>query len=167
MFFYWAAKVLDGWLALDRGLASLPSCRWQMSQVWRALPGDLLGKVVMRGCGIDAPTRVVVAGDVSAVLVEDPRVGRWFRAHVIPVQAQTLGHFVLARGPVPADVLAHECEHIRQWSRFGPLYLPLYFGSSAFAWLRGRRPYWDNAFEAAARGRAERDLAAAGEAARS
>jgi hypothetical protein len=110
----------------------------------------------MRGCGIDAPTREVTVGDVTAVVVEDPRVGRWFRAHVIPVRAQTLGHFVFARGPVPADILAHECEHIRQWSRFGPFYLPLYFGSSATAWLRGRRPYWDNVFEAAARARAER-----------
>jgi hypothetical protein len=114
----------------------------------------------MRGCGIDAPTREVAAGDVTAVLIEDPRVELWFRANLIPVQAQTLGHFVFARDTVPPDILAHECEHIRQWSRFGPLYLPLYFGSSAVAWLRGRRPYWDNAFETAARTRAEREMAA-------
>jgi hypothetical protein len=165
--FHWAATVIDAWLALARGLKNLLGRRDKVRHAWRALPGDLLGTVVMRGCGIDAPAREVVAGDVTAFLVEDPRVGRWFRAHLIPVQAQTLGHFVLARGPVPEDVLAHECEHIRQWSRFGPFYLPLYFGASALAWLRGRRPYWDNAFEAAARERAERDTAAAREAGRS
>lgn len=159
--------MLDGWLALTRGLRPLLGYRAQVRLAWRALPGDLLGRAVMRGCGIDAPTRDVTAGDVTALLVEDPRVGRWFRAHLIPVQAQTLGHFVIARGPIPDDVLAHEFEHIRQWSKFGPLYLPLYFGSSALAWLRGRRPYWDNAFEAAARGRAGRDMADAGAAARS
>ena len=139
----------------------LPSRGGHLRYVWRALPGDLLGRVVMLGCGIGAPTRVVVAGDVTAVLVEDPRVGRWFRAHLIPVRAQTLGQFVLARDAIPADVLAHECEHIRQWSKFGPAYLPLYFGASALAWVRGGRPYWDNTFEAAARRRAERDAAAA------
>jgi hypothetical protein len=37
--------------------------------------------------------------------------------------------------------MAHECEHIRQWERLGPLYLPAYFGSSALAFLRGRRSY--------------------------
>lgn len=149
--------VIDAWLALAR----------EVRRAWRALPGDLLGRVVMRGCGIDAPTREVASGDVTAVLVEDPRVGLWFRAHLIPVRAQTLGHFVLTRETVSPEILAHECEHIRQWSRFGPLYLPLYFGSSALAWLRGRRPYWDNAFEAAARVRSERDTAAARDAGRS
>ena len=109
----------------------------------------------MLGCGIEAPTRIVRHGDVTAVMVEDPRVEHWFRAHLIPIQAQTLGRYVFALGRVPEPILAHEVEHIRQWSRFGPLYLPAYFGSSAVAWLRGRRPYWDNAFEAAARHRAE------------
>jgi hypothetical protein len=128
------------------------------------LPGDLLSLMVMRGCGIAGPTREVDAGDVAVVLVEDPRVGLWFRAQLIPLRAQTLGRFVFARETVPPDILAHECEHIRQWGRFGPFYLPLYFGSSALALLRGRRPYWDNAFESAARSRAERDMAASGDA---
>jgi len=158
--FTWAAAVLDAWLAVRRGLTDAFGARGRLRDAWRALPGDLLGLAVMRGCGIDAPTRRVVAGDVTAVLVEDPRVGLWFRAQLIPVQAQTLGRYVVALGPVPADVLAHECEHIRQWRRFGPFYLPIYFGSSAAAFLRGRRPYWDNVFEAGARKRADRDTAA-------
>ena len=153
MVLHWAAVVIDGWLAVKRGLRRV--IRAGIRDVWRALPGDLLGLGIMLGCGIDAPTRRVEAGDVIAVLVEDPRIERWFRAHLIPVQAQTLGHFVFARGPVPPEILAHECEHIRQWSRFGPFYLPLYFGSSVLTWLRGRQPYWDNRFEAAARRRAD------------
>ena len=163
MIFYWAAIVLDGWMALAGGARSMLRTLRPVRSAWRALPGDLLGMAVMRGCGIDAPTREISAGDVTAVLVENPRVGRWFRASMIPVRAQTLGHFVLARETVPPEIIAHECEHIRQWSRFGPIYLPVYFGSSAVAWLRGRRPYWDNVFEAAARRRAEREAAAAGE----
>jgi hypothetical protein len=161
--FHWAAIVLDCWLGLRHEFARLVRPGGPFGYAWRALPGDLLGLVVMRGCGIDGPTREVASGGVTAVVVEDPRIERWFRAHLIPVQAQTLGHFVFSRGPMPPEILAHECEHIRQWSRFGPFYLPLYFGSSALASLRGRRPYWDNAFEAAARRRADSEPARRGE----
>lgn len=120
----------------------------------------MLGRLVMLGCGIPASTREHDAGDVTAVLVEDVRVARWFRAHLMPVQAQTLGRYVLSRDPLPPDTLAHEIEHVRQWERFGPFYLPIYFGWSAVAALRGKRAYWDNGFELAARKRAERELAA-------
>jgi hypothetical protein len=150
--------ILDAWLALGRCWRFVAGRPARARNVWRALPGDLLGLMVMRGCGISVPTRVVEAGDVSAVLVEDRRIGRWFRAQLMPVEAQTLGRYVFAREPVPANILAHECEHIRQWERFGPFYLPLYFGSSAAAALAGRHPYRDNSFEAAARRRAEVDV---------
>jgi hypothetical protein len=157
--FRYAALVLDAWLAIVHWLRRLfrdrTAARAALGNAWRSLPGDALGRGVMRGCGIESPTRVVSHGGMTAVMVEDPRVERWFRTHLMPVQAQTLGRYVFARGPVPEQILAHEVEHIRQWSRFGPLYLPAYFASSAAAWLRGRRPYWDNAFEAAARARAE------------
>jgi hypothetical protein len=160
--FRYAALVMDVWLGvvhwLHRFYHDRDAARTALREAWRALPGDALGMAVMRGCGVEAPTRIVQSGDVTAVMVEDPRVERWFRAHPMPVQAQTLGRYILARGPVPPDILAHEVEHIRQWSRFGPLYLPAYFGSSAAAWLQGRRFYWDNAFEAAARRRAELEM---------
>jgi hypothetical protein len=151
---------MDAWLALTRPLRDLLGGQGRVSRAWRFLPGDLLGRLVMLGCGIPGPTRVHDESDVKAVLVEDPRVGLWFRAHLIPVQAQTLGRYVFSRGPISDATLAHECEHIRQWERFGPLFLPLYFGSSAAAMLRGRRPYWDNRFEVAARTRADRESAA-------
>jgi hypothetical protein len=157
--FHWAAVILDVWLALVQRLEAWVRGPAPFRRLWRALPGDLLGLLVMRGCGIAGPTREVRAGDVSAVLVEDPRVGRWFDRNLVPVTAQTLGRYVLSRGPVPPHILAHECEHIRQWQRFGPFFLALYGGSSAVALARGRKPYWDNHFEAAARSRAERDLA--------
>jgi hypothetical protein len=106
-----------------------------------------MGLMIMRGCGIAAPTRSV-------------RVGRWFRVNLMPVQAQTLGRYVFARGTVSPQILAHECEHIRQWERFGPLYLATYLGSSAVARLRGGLPYWDNYFEVAARKKADDEMAA-------
>jgi hypothetical protein len=158
-----AAQLLDACLALVRQTRGLLSGPGRTRHLWRILPGDLLGRLVMFGCGIPAPTRFHDDGDVQALLVEDPRVRLWFRVHAIPVHAQTLGHYVFSGGTVPRHTLAHECEHIRQWERFGPLFLPLYFGSSAAALFRGRRPYWDNAFEVAARTRADLDTAAAAE----
>lgn len=159
MVFYYAAKILDAWLAAVRALAG-PGGAWRsLRHAWRALPGDLMGLMVMRGCGIRTSSRIVDAGDVSAVLVENPDIGRYFDVQMMPVQAQTLGRCVFARGPIPEHTLEHEIEHIRQWQRFGPFYLPLYFASSGVALLRGRRPYWDNRFEVAARLRADRNLA--------
>jgi hypothetical protein len=127
---------------------------------WRCLPGDLLGLMVLHGLGIGRPTRLHDAGDVRALVVEDRRVERYFRFGLIPTRAQTLGRYVFATYPLDPETMAHECEHIRQWQRLGPLYLPAYLASSALAFVRGRKAYWDNAFEAAARRRAAAEIAA-------
>jgi hypothetical protein len=117
--------------------------------------------LVMRACGIDsggsggAAGRLVDAGDVSAVLIEDPRAALYLDRQWIPVHAQTLGRFVFARGRLSDATVAHELEHVRQWSRLGPLFLPAYVASSGLALLRRRNPYWANRFEQAAR---EREL---------
>lgn|GEM_PF-1301076 len=159
--FRWAAAILDAWSSAVAGARTWLARPFRFRDLWRALPGDLLGMVVMRGCGIPAPTRETRSGDLTAVLIEDPRVELWFRAHMIPVRAQTLGRYVFAPGPIPPEILAHEFEHIRQWERFGPFYLTLYFTASAMALLRGRRAYWDNDFEIAARAHEIRDTGTA------
>jgi hypothetical protein len=41
--------------------------------------------------------------------------------------------------------------HVRQYERWGPLFVPAYLVSSLVLWLRGRDPYWDNPFEVEAR----------------
>jgi hypothetical protein len=127
----------------------------------RTLPGDLMGMAIMRFLGIERPTRVHDAGDVTAFVVEDERVAKFFKINLMPTRAQTFGRYVFATYPLDPETLAHECEHIRQWSKLGPAYLPAYFVSSGVEWLAGRRPYWDNAFEAAARGRATDEMATA------
>ena len=160
MIFRWAAGVVDVWLSVGRALRTWAVRPASLRDWWRTLPGDLLGLVVMLGLGIERHTRIYDAGDVRAFVVEDERIGRYFRFHLIPTRAQTLGRYVLARSTLDDETLAHECEHIRQWQRFGPLYLPAYLGSSAVAFLRGGRPYWDNRFEAAARRRAAAGVSA-------
>ena len=134
--------------------------RFRFRDLWRALPGDVMGVMVMRICGIRAPTGRAEVDGVTVLLVEDPRVQRWFRIHPVRnISAQTVGRYVFSRERMSEDLLSHESEHIRQWERWGPLFLAVYLASSGLAFLRRKRPYVDNHFEAAARRRCERDAA--------
>ena len=63
-------------------------------------------------------------------------------------QAITFGHVVLGVDhALLAAVRAHEEVHVRQYERWGPLFLPLYVASSALALACGGDPYRDNCFE--------------------
>lgn len=67
------------------------------------------------------------------------------RLHLLAV---TLGHVVLAEHEESAErSRSHERVHVAQYERWGLLFPLLYFGSSAWALLRRRDPYRDNAFE--------------------
>lgn len=62
--------------------------------------------------------------------------------------AVTLGHVILGRAAGDlALARAHERVHVRQYERWGPFFLPAYFGCSAWLWLVGKDPYRDNPFE--------------------
>ena len=66
----------------------------------------------------------------------------------VGASAMTLGHVVLAQNKAIAEATrAHEAIHVAQYERWGPFFIPAYFASSLYQLLRGRRPYWDNAFE--------------------
>ena len=66
--------------------------------------------------------------------------------------AVTLGHVVLAVSAAQLDRLRrHERCHVRQYERWGPLFVPAYLLSSLWQALCGRHPYRDNGFERAAR----------------
>lgn len=60
----------------------------------------------------------------------------------------TLGHVVWGQD---AKCLArsrdHEHVHVRQYERWGPLFIPAYLLASLIAWRRGLDPYMDNPFE--------------------
>lgn len=141
MTFFWAARVIDAWLGLLRGLRA----------AWRAFPGDLMALLVIRACGIPPIGREVRIAATTAILVEHPAAGHYLDHQWIPVQAQTLGRYVFARERLSDRTIAHEVEHVRQWQRLGPLFLPAYVASSGLALLRGRNPYSANRFEEAAR----------------
>lgn len=77
-----------------------------------------------------------------------PRMLRWrFRAI-------TFGHVILGVTAQELDAYRpHEQVHVRQYELFGVLFLVAYPLASAWAWLRGRDPYWFNWFEVQARQR--------------
>jgi hypothetical protein len=153
MIFSWAAMVIDGWLAL-----------WRTARrAWLAAPGDLMAWMVIRACGITATGRLVSTAPAAgrsvttAIVVEDPAAAYYLDHGWIPIHAQTLGRYVFARGPLDDHTVAHELEHVRQWQRLGPMFLPAYVAASGTAILRRRPAYWGNRFEVAARRRADRD----------
>ncbi len=62
--------------------------------------------------------------------------------------AITLGHTVLGRTLEDLDRCRdHEQVHVRQYERWGPLFVPAYFIASLVAWSKGKDPYLDNPFE--------------------
>jgi hypothetical protein len=83
---------------------------------------------------------------------ECPPGPAWRRS--LPFSAITFGHAIIGTNPDALDRLrAHERVHVRQYEVLGPLFLLAYPAASLYAWLSGRRPYLDNHFEIAARGR--------------
>jgi len=73
----------------------------------------------------------------------------WLLAHFPGMPgAMTLGHTVLGRTAAMLDVARrHELIHVRQYERWGPLFVPAYLLCSGVQWLRGKDPYRDNPFE--------------------
>jgi hypothetical protein len=70
--------------------------------------------------------------------------------HRFPIRpiAMTLGHVVLG---IHREALhqagPHERIHVRQYERWGPLFLPAYGLASLWVWCRGGNAYLDNPFE--------------------
>jgi hypothetical protein len=122
--------------------------------VWRylwAAPNSLAGLLLAAiACCTGASVRRIdgtleVAGGRLARLVARPP--RLFRFSAI-----TFGHVILGLDhALLARVRAHEQVHVRQYERWGPLFIPLYLASSLLEALRGRDPYHANQFEQQAR----------------
>lgn len=69
-----------------------------------------------------------------------------------PAAAITLGHVVLGASQDALDkTRSHERVHVRQYERWGILFVLAYPLAGAWAWLQGGNPYWDNIFERQAR----------------
>ncbi len=119
---------------------------WTVKRLW-ALPWTLVGLAV----GILA---LVTGGSVrrhGGTLGFSGGAARGFlrfAPFVRGASAMALGHVVLARSKGDLDdSYDHELVHVRQYERWGPLFVPAYLVAAAWQVLHGRHPYWDNPFE--------------------
>ncbi|MCK6683143.1 MAG: hypothetical protein L6R30_12080 [Thermoanaerobaculia bacterium] len=64
------------------------------------------------------------------------------------IYAITFGHVVLGESALSLErTRRHERVHVRQYERLGLFFPFFYFASSAWAWLSGKDPYFENTFE--------------------
>ena len=84
--------------------------------------------------------------------------GKWVSRLPAPFafSAITFGHVVLGIDHATLTVVrTHEHVHVRQYERWGPLFVPAYLFSSLVQLLRGRNFYRDNYFEREAYAKSE------------
>ena len=75
-------------------------------------------------------------------------IGWLLSATPVDAMAITLGHTVLARNDVALEITReHERVHVRQYERWGPVFLPAYVFCSAILYWQGRDAYRENPFE--------------------
>lgn len=115
-----------------------------------ASPASLLGLLLgLAGLATAADVQLI-----QGVLEFSGGGVRWLLRHVPLLRgaaAVTFGHVIL--GQTRADLercRRHEHVHVRQYERWGPVFLPAYLACSLWLWLRGRNWYLDNPFEVAA-----------------
>jgi hypothetical protein len=82
---------------------------------------------------------------------------RWLLEHLPgSPYAMAWGHTVLGLTAAALDhSQAHELVHVRQYERWGPLFIPAYLACWLVLWLRGKDGYRDNPFEREAYGEKE------------
>lgn len=82
----------------------------------------------------------------------------WLLARLpVDAMAMTLGHVVLGRSAAALDVCReHEMVHVRQYERWGPVFIPAYLLCSLVLLVRGRDAYRENPFEREAYGKLPR-----------
>jgi hypothetical protein len=142
---------MDGGPALrDTAGMQLP---WPIRYLWAA-PATFLGLLF-------APLALLTGGDVHVVAgVVEIHGGavRWLLLHATLVKggasALTLGHVVLGCDHRALETTrSHERVHVRQYERWGLLFIPAYLLASFYLLVRRRDAYYDNPFERDARTR--------------
>jgi hypothetical protein len=84
----------------------------------------------------------------GVVEIYGPRIGKSLLSMPVPAMAMTFGHVVFGVTQDALDVTRqHEAVHVRQYERWGPLFVPAYLVASAYLYLRGRDAYRENPFE--------------------
>ncbi|HSH90257.1 MAG TPA: signal peptide prediction [Ramlibacter sp.] len=114
--------------------------------IW-AMPNSLIG-LVLALIPLLAGGRATISAGTLEVTYRDGEAGCGRLARSLPFRAIVFGHVILAvTREELVTISAHERVHVRQYERWGPLFLPAYLLSGAWQWLNGRNAYFDNYFE--------------------
>ncbi len=112
-----------------------------LAYLW-ALPYTLFGIA----CGLLLFGRFKVVDGVCEI--HSPVIAGVLKRLPVPASAITLGHIVLARDHKMLGLTrAHERVHVRQYERWGIMFVPAYLLASAVLYLQGKDGYRDNPFE--------------------
>ena len=123
-----------------------------LKYVW-AGPNTLIGLLLALFCQTTGGRVRIVDGVVEAAGGALPPLLRFAIAGGSGAAAMTLGHVVIAVNQRTMErSRVHERVHVRQYERWGPLFVPAYFLASAAAKIRGHNAYYDNRFEREAYG---------------
>jgi hypothetical protein len=115
--------------------------------VWAA-PASLIGLLPLPIVLLQGGRVNLVGGVLEAHGVIVTRLLRRGLPWVGSGAAITFGHVVWGSDQACLDWSRdHERVHVRQYERWGPLFIPLYLLATAIAYLRGLDPYRDNPFE--------------------
>ncbi|WP_372722901.1 hypothetical protein [Novipirellula sp.] len=94
----------------------------------------------------------------GVIEIHGPRIAWLLRHMIVHAQALTFGHVVFGQNQSALDsTRLHERVHVRQYERWGPLFVPMYLLFSAILFLRGRDGYRENPFEIEAYDAEERE----------
>lgn len=121
---------------------------WLLKMLW-ASPNTALGLVgVLMALLTGGQARIVRGvveahgGWVTRALGWD---NPWMQSSILAI---TFGHVVLGASAAALDFSReHERVHVRQYERWGPLFLPAYAACSLWCLLRGQHVYRQNWFE--------------------
>ncbi len=114
--------------------------------LWAA-PASLIGLLPLPLVRLQGGKISIVRGVVEAHGGIVTRLLKRGLPWVGPGAAITLGHVVWGCDQACLDRCRdHERVHVRQYERWGPLFIPLYLAASAIAHVHGLDPYRDNPF---------------------
>ena len=119
-------------------IAKVPVWIWALP--W-TLPGLAVGLVAMASGGRGRSVAGVIEFYGGAI--------PWLFAR-LPARpsAMTLGHVLLGRTAAALDTARdHELVHVRQYERWGPIFVPAYLLCSLVLWIKRKDAYRDNPFE--------------------
>ncbi len=84
----------------------------------------------------------------GVIEIHGPVVANVLRRLYVPAMAMTLGHVVFGQSEEALELTReHERVHVRQYERWGLLFVPTYLSLSILLYLRGRDGYRENPFE--------------------